>query len=238
MQNFTKIIGYCRVSTAEQAADGRTSLASRENAVRGVALIHAIEHVEIYSDPGVSGAVPLNERPGGARLAAALEPGVLVVASKLDRVFRSASDALQTVDSWKRCGVDLVLVDLGAEPVSANGSSKLFFGILASVAEFEKSRIAERMNEGRAGKRARGGHIGGSVPYGYRKVGEGRGAMLEPDEAEQAIVASIKNLRASGCAYREMIELLTARGVMLRSGKPWTNSQLHRVLHANHRAAE
>ncbi len=92
--------------------------------------------------------------------------------------------------------------------------------------------------EGRAGKRARGGHIGGSVPYGYRKVVEGRGAMLEPDEAEQAIVASIKNLRASGCAYREMIELLTARGVMLRSGKPWTNSQLHRVLHANHRAAE
>jgi DNA invertase Pin-like site-specific DNA recombinase len=38
---------------------------------------------------------------------------------------------------------------------SAFSRSKLFFGILASVAEFEKARIAERMKEGREGKRER-----------------------------------------------------------------------------------
>jgi DNA invertase Pin-like site-specific DNA recombinase len=232
MQTFTKIIGYIRVSTAEQAADGRTSLQAQESAIKGVAMIHGIEQVEVYADPGVSGAIPLNERPGGARLAAALEPGVLVIASKLDRVFRSASDALQTVDAWKQSGVHLVLVDLGVDPVSSNGASKMFFGILASVAEFERSRIAERMCEGRQGKRARGGHIGGAVPYGFRKIGEGRAALLQRDEAEQSTLAHIKNLRASRCTYQEMIELLTARGMYLRTGKPWTNSQLHRVLHA------
>jgi DNA invertase Pin-like site-specific DNA recombinase len=236
MQNFTKIIGYARVSTAEQAADGRTSLASQEQAIKGVAMIHGIANVEIYADPGVSGAVPLNERPGGARLTAALEPGVLVVGSKLDRIFRSASDALQTVDAWKQCGVDLVLIDCGSDPVSSNGASKLFFGILASVAEFERGRIRERMLEGKAGKKARGGHIGGCVPYGYRKVGEGRAAMLVPDPDEQREIKYIKQLRAGGLTYRGTIALLNNRGIKLRSGKPWTNSQLHRVIHAEHHA--
>jgi DNA invertase Pin-like site-specific DNA recombinase len=174
----------------------------------------------------------LNERPAGARLCAALEPGALVVGSKLDRIFRSASDALQTVDSWKKCGVDLILVDAGSEPVSSNGASKLFFSILASVAEFERGRIRERMLEGKAGKKARGGAIGGNAPYGFRKVGEGRAAMLEADEGEQRDIAFIRKLRADGLRYREVIALLNYRGMTLHSGKPWTNSQLHRVIHA------
>ena len=235
MRKFIKVVGYARVSTAEQAQDGRTSLASQEQAIKGVAMIHAIERVEIYSDPGISGAVPLNERPGGARLTAALEPGVLVVGSKLDRIFRSASDALQTVDSWKQCGVDLVLVDCGSEPVSSNGASKLFFGILASVAEFERGRIRERMLEGKTGKKARGGHIGGSVPYGYRKLGTGVGARLILDPEEQRAIKYIKQLRADGATYQMMVELLTIRGMYLRTGKRWTNSQLHRVLNAERR---
>lgn len=235
MQKFSEILGYTRVSTVEQASDQRSSLAAQEQAIKGVAMIHAIERVEIFSDPGVSGAVPLNERPAGARLCAALAPGALVVASKLDRIFRSASDALSTVDEWKKCGVDLILVDAGSEPVSSNGSSKLFFSILASVAEFERGRIRERLGEGKAGKKARGGHVGGSVPYGYRKLGTGVGARLILDAEEQRAIKYIKQLRADGATYQMMVELLTIRGMYLRTGKRWTNSQLHRVLNAERR---
>ena len=107
MRKFTKIIGYCRVSTTEQASDGRTSLAAQENAIRGAAMIYGVEPaaVEIFADPAISGATPL-DRPAGARLCASLQPGVCVVASKLDRIFRSASDALATVERWKARGVD------------------------------------------------------------------------------------------------------------------------------------
>jgi DNA invertase Pin-like site-specific DNA recombinase len=110
------------------------------------------------------------------------------------------------VEDWKAQGVDLILVDCGTDPVSANGNSKLFFGILASVAEFEKGRIAERMREGRKGKAERGGHIGGLAPYRLRKVGHGRGAMLEIDSAEQATIASVKQLRDQRVSVRKIIE--------------------------------
>ena len=229
----TKIVGYCRVSTTEQAADDRASMASQESAIRALAMIHGIKDVEIFADPGISGALPLNERPAGSRLSAALRPGTIVVASKLDRIFRSASDALATVEAWKTRGVDLVLIDCGTEPVSANGCSKLFFSILASVAEFEKSRIAERLKEGRGGKKNRGGHIGGSAPYGFRVVGTGRAAMLEPDSTEQAVIAHIKELREQEATYRQIIDILTTEGIYLRSGKPFTLIQLHNILHSD-----
>jgi DNA invertase Pin-like site-specific DNA recombinase len=230
---FKKILGYCRVSRTEQASDDTTSLQTQEREIRGSAMIRGVDSVEIFSDPGVSGSIPLAERPAGARLVAALEPGTLVAASKLDRIFRSASDALSTVERWKVQGIDLILVDCGTEPVSANGNSKLFFGILASVAEFEKGRIAERMREGRKGKAERGGHIGGLPPYGYRKVGCGRGAMLEVDPAEQATIASVKvkRLRDQGVSVRKIIDRLTADGVVLRSGRPFTVAQLSRIVH-------
>jgi DNA invertase Pin-like site-specific DNA recombinase len=95
----------------------------------------------------------------------------------------------------------LILVDCSTEPVTDNGAGKLFFSILASVAEFEKSRIADRMREGRQGKAARGGHIGGQAPYGYRVEGKGRGATLVPVEAEKAIVQAVRELRAQRFSY-------------------------------------
>ena len=228
-----RILGYCRVSTREQAEDGRASLPAQEQVIRGVALIAGIDTVEIFTDPGVMGGTALADRPAGSCLCKALMPGDIVVASKMDRIFRSASDALATVERWKAQGVDLILVDCGTEPVSTNGNSKLFFGILASVAEFEKSRIAERMHMGRAGKKAAGGHIGGLPPYGFRKVGHGRAAMLEPDPAEQRLIAQIHSMRRAGMTLNGISAELEARGMLMRSGKPFSPYQLHRIIHAS-----
>lgn len=226
-----KILGYCRVSTADQAKDDRSSLQLQEQAIRGVAMIHGINDIEIFSDPGVSGGVALEDRPGGAKLCARLAPGSIVVASKLDRIFRSASDALTTVEAWKAQGIDLILVDCGSDPVSQNGVSKLFFSILAGVAEFEKSRILERTKDGRAQKKAKLGHIGGSVPYGFVKRGEGKTATLEPDPTEQAQIARMKALRAEGLTYREVIAKLTSEGIVMRTGREFTLSQVFNILH-------
>ena len=118
--------------------------------------------------------------------------GDTVVCNKIDRLFRSAADALTTVKEWQESGIDLIVVAFGADPVTANGTSKLMMGILSMVAEFERDLIRERMDEGRTAKKAKGGHIGGSAPFGYRKLGEGRGAMLEPVEAEQYAIDRIK----------------------------------------------
>src|SRR5579864_3222537 len=136
---FTMLLAYCRVSTTEQAADGTTSLEEQERKARAVALARGVDRfdVVIYSDPGVSGSIPLAARPEGARLLSDARPGDIIVAAKLDRLFRSASDALATVRALQDRKVDVILVDLGTDPVGASSTARLFFGMLSVFAEFE-----------------------------------------------------------------------------------------------------
>ena len=124
--------------------------------------------------------------------------------AKLDRAFRNAADALAVADQWKRQGVDLIVADMGTEPVTHNGVSRMFFGMLALVAEFERERIKERIADGRKAKRATGGHIGGYAPFGFRKVGEGKAARLEPHPEQQEALATIRQLAAQGRRMRSL----------------------------------
>jgi putative DNA-invertase from lambdoid prophage Rac len=169
------VFGYARVSTAEQAADDRASLAEQERRIRGAAMMLEGKIGEttpqMVRDEGVSGSVPLKKQKHGGPLMAQLQAGDWLIAAKLDRLFRSAEHALVVARELQERKVHLILVDLGSDPVTGNGISKLFFTLLAAIAEFERTRVLERMNEGRAGKAKRGGHIGGDAPYGYRVEG-------------------------------------------------------------------
>ena len=62
---------------------------------------------EVVVEPGVSGGIPFAERPEGGRLWAGLQQGDVVVAAKLDRMFRSAADCLAVVEAFKARGVSL-----------------------------------------------------------------------------------------------------------------------------------
>ena len=68
----------------------------------------------------------------------------MVIAPKLDRLFRSALAALTVVEDMRKRGVSLHLLDLGGD-ISGNGLSKLFLTIAASFAEAERDRIRERV---------------------------------------------------------------------------------------------
>ena len=92
--------GYCRVSTARQANEGE-SLDVQRRQIEGYALMHGMAVDEILVEEGVSGSVPVEERPIGSQLFAKLQRGDIVIAAKLDRLFRSALDALKVVESHK-----------------------------------------------------------------------------------------------------------------------------------------
>jgi DNA invertase Pin-like site-specific DNA recombinase len=158
-----------------------------------VALTRGAVVARTFTDEGVSGSVPLEERPAGRELVQLLKRGDVLILAKLDRGFGSAGDALARADAWKKQGVRLV-ADMGTDAVTDNGAAKMFFGMLALVAEFERDRIRERTAEGRASKRARGGHIGGPAPFGYRVDGEGRAAQLVAVPEQQAALATIREL--------------------------------------------
>src|SRR4051812_33744509 len=109
---MTAYYGYVRVSTDRQAEEGE-SLSAQERQLAGYAMQHGWTLARVFREEGVSGSIPLRERPAGARLLATLCPGDAVVAPKLDRMFRSALDALTVVKELQARGVSLHLLDLG-----------------------------------------------------------------------------------------------------------------------------
>ena len=92
-QKAMHIFAYLRVSTAEQASNG-DSLATQRQQIAGYAMMRGWPEPKCFIDAGVSGSVPLAERPEGKGLLEAVEKGDVIITAKLDRAFRSASDAL------------------------------------------------------------------------------------------------------------------------------------------------
>lgn len=223
------LLGYTRVSTTEQAADDRSSLMEQERRVRGISMMHGEDNPVIYSDPGVSGSMPLRDRPAGARLMAEMRKGDIVVAAKLDRMFRSCSDALTTIDDFQKAGVGVILADISTDPVTESGVGRFFFTIMAAAAEFERKRIVERITEGKRAKKARGGRAGGAVPYGYRCIGKGRDAILVPLASEQAVIARARILRANH-TLAETCSILADEGMFARNGKQFVDMQVARMV--------
>lgn len=191
------IYGYTRVSTGRQVEEGE-SLDVQRRQLDGYALQHGWTLAGIYREEGVSGSVPLAERPEGGKLLAALRAGDVVIAAKLDRVFRSALDALQMVEELQRRRVSLHLLDLGGD-VSGNGMSKLFLTIAAAFAEAERARIRERVTQVKRDQRQRGRYLGGKPPFGCRV---GKDGQLVEDAGEQAIIQRIRQMRAKGAVLR------------------------------------
>ena len=189
------VYGYCRVSTLRQASEGE-SLEVQRRQIEGYGHMHGLVIDEVVVEEGVSGCVPVAERQKGGPLFARLQKGDTVIAPKLDRLFRSALDALTVVEDMRKRGVSLCLLDLGGD-ISGNGLSKLFLTIAAAFAEAERDRIRERVAQVKADQKARGRYLGGIVPFGFRR---GESGDLVPHEAEQEAIHEIKRLRAEGQA--------------------------------------
>ena len=185
-----------------QADDG-FGLDVQRGQIEGYAMMRGLELTEIFVEEGVSGSVPIADRPAGGKLFAQLKKGDAIIAPKLDRLFRSALDALQVFEDLKKRGVSLHLLDLGGD-VSGNGVSKVFMTIAASFAELEREKISERTRDAKRYLSSQGVFIGGSRPFGYDIVEDGDVKRLAPNEAEQAVVARMKAMRQAGSTFRDI----------------------------------
>ena len=229
------ILGYIRVSTVDQAGDEKTSLQVQENVIMGYAQMNGLSKfdVQIYKDAGVSGSTRMKNRDGGSKLLEYVQAGDTVVASKMDRIFRSSIDALETIEFLKAKGAHLVLFDMGTQSVMRDGPSKLFFSMLAAFAEFERGRIVERITTGKYQKKKKGGHVGGVAPYGYKIVGRGPNAKLEIEPEEQRVVEMIRErIKASHDVFfspAKTVKEFAELGIKTRTGKNFQNVQIRRI---------
>lgn len=138
------VYGYRRVSTTRQADEGE-SLDVQQRTITGYALMHGLKVEQVFVERAVSGSIPLGGRPQGKAMLAILQAGDVVITPKLDRMFRSALDALDVLAKLKTGDVALHMIDLGGD-VTSNGISKRVFTILSAVAEAERDRV--RVREG------------------------------------------------------------------------------------------
>jgi putative DNA-invertase from lambdoid prophage Rac len=220
------IYGYCRVSTMRQADEGE-SLDVQKRQIEGYCHMHGLDLAETVIEEGVSGSIPVTQRLKAGPLFAKLVKGDTIIAPKLDRLFRSALDALQVVDDLRKRGVSLHLLDLGGD-ISGNGLSKLFLTIAAAFAEAERDRIRERVSQMKADQKARGRFLGGIRPFGYRIVPiDDKSSELVPDEAEQAAIVEMVNLRAAGVSLRAISEVMKTKGHAL------SHEGVNRILERN-----
>jgi putative DNA-invertase from lambdoid prophage Rac len=200
--------GYARVSTVRQADEGE-SLEVQQRTIAGYALMHGMKVDQVFVERGVSGSKPVSDRPQGAALLAVIRPGDTVITPKLDRMFRSALDALGVLADLKKQGVALHMIDLGGD-VTTNGISKLVFTILSAVAEAERDRTRERITEVKRDQRTRNRYLGGAIPFGWRK---GDAGELVADPEQQAALARMRELRAEGKPLRTIATEIRADGV-------------------------
>lgn len=204
------VYGYCRVSTDRQADEGE-SLDVQRRKLEGYAMQQGWTLDRVFVERAVSGSRPLDDRPEGQKLLAALQPGDVLITSKLDRMFRSALDALRVLDALKRRAISLHMIDLGGD-VTGDGISKLVFTILSAVAEAERERIKERIRDVKADQRTRGRYLGGSVPFGWRL---GKDGALIAAPRQQAAIRHMIEMRQAGLSLRAIASALTAQGFKL-----------------------
>jgi putative DNA-invertase from lambdoid prophage Rac len=197
-----KVFGYCRVSTSEQANRG-LSLDTQRRQIEGWAAVKGWDVAAVFVEAGVSGSVPFAEREEGKQLLTAIKAGDVIITPKLDRMFRSASDALGTLEELKDQGVALHMIDLGGD-VCGNGISKLVFTILSAVAENERDRIRERIRDVKRDRASQRLFNGGRRPFGYDIDGEGKDRRLVPNANEQAALKRARSMQANGNSLRSI----------------------------------
>jgi DNA invertase Pin-like site-specific DNA recombinase len=203
--------GYSRVSTSEQADEG-VSLAAQQQQIAGYSMMKGWTIAEHFIERGVSGSLPLADRPEVNRMLATVGKGDIIVVAKLDRAFRSAADALTVLEELKAQGVGLHMIDLGGD-VIGNGVSKMVFTILAAVAEGERDRLRERIRDAKRHLASQGVYSGGKRPFGFDLVLDGEVQRLVPNKAEQAVIHRMKKMRKNGATLRA-IGAVTGHGPM------------------------
>ncbi len=137
------ILGYARVSTAEQDLTGQRDRLMRQGAIR------------VFEDV-ISGRT--FERPGLAALLDYARSGDTLAVIRLDRLGRSLKELLETVDTLKAKKINLASFEERIDTSSAAG--ELVFHVFGAIAHFERRLISERTKDGLANARKYGRYPG------------------------------------------------------------------------------
>ena len=141
--HFThSIVGYVRISSADQTGDGQLDALRRAGTTR----------VVTEQASGVA------DRPLLDALLLSLASGDTLAVTEVSRLGRSTAEVLALADDLRSRGVHLRVLNLGIDTATPAGG--LVLTMMAGLARFERELLRERQQRGIAAARGRGKHLG------------------------------------------------------------------------------
>lgn len=208
-----RVIGYARVSTAEQAVSG-LGLEAQRASVTAECRRRGWELLAIHEDAGVSGAA-IAKRPalGTALDRLARGEADVLMAHRLDRVSRSVLDFHTLLARAQREGWCMALLECGLDTTTPHGEAMV--GVSAVFSQLERRLISQRTSAALAAKKAAGVRLG------------------RPRSLPLAIVERVVAEREAGATMTAIADRLTAEGVArAQGGARWYASTVAAVLHS------
>jgi site-specific DNA recombinase len=239
---------YMRVSSEDQAERG--TIGAQRDFLRQFATLYSLPVIEEYEDDGITGTLPLSQRPAGRRLLDDAQHGRFgcVLVYRVDRLGRSLTALLDAHMMLAQTGIT---IRSATEPFDTSTPIGTFlFQLLGSLAELDKATIIERMTLGRDRVARNGKWTGGTIPLGYDLDTDGR---LVPssrfiqalDMTESELVQDLFRRIAQGSTGLAECHRLNALGVgtsrryrdkksgnekVVDVGALWRPSRLNKVL--------
>lgn len=218
-----RAIGYARVSTAEQGAEG-VSLQTQRERISAFASSRGWELVSVFEDVASGGS--LAKRRGVDEVLAEVRLGAVdvVIVAALDRLTRRLRDWAFLCDELQTLGVGIASLREGWDTTTPVG--RAVAGVMATFAELERELGRERTRAALAHKRE-AGEVYGSTPYGFRR----RDCHLLPDKRTLPVVREIFWLREGGMSLRQICAHLEERKIPApRGGKEWPVETVRLIL--------
>lgn len=183
------LIGYMRVSTADQKTDGQ------RDALTAAGVKDDDRH--LFQDHGITGAKA--ERPGLNKCLESLRDGDTLVVAKLDRLGRSLGNLIHLFQELGDQGIGVRVLDNPMLSTDGNkAQAKLMLGIFGALAEYERDLIRERTNVGLDSARARGRNGGRPKLLDGPKVTRAKqlhaAGGMRPKEIADAVGVSVATL--------------------------------------------
>ena len=229
-----RAIIYRRVSTDDQAERG-AGLNAQLDACRAHALRLGAEPVGPFDDEGISGAAPVDQRPGLMAALGEIGPGDALLVAKRDRLGRDLILVAMIEAAVSRKGARVA--SAAGEGTDGDGPADVLMrNLIDSFAAYERLVIRSRTKAALAAKRRRGERTGG-IPFGSTLVDDGRRSKagrpiaLVPEPAELATLDVIRALKAGGLGPRAIARELTARGLATKQGGAnWPESTVRKLM--------
>ena len=216
---------YGRTSSEDQAEDG--TIGAQQDFLRQYAKLYRLRGAREYWDDGVSGTVPLAERPHGARLLTDIRAGLVkrVHFTKVNRLGRSLPvlmDAHAVLDALG------ATIKSATEPFDTREPmGRFIFQLLASMAELDRSLLLDSLTQGRDRVAREGRWTGGPLPYGFDVP------PLAPAVTDGGASAASHGAERSGGRRRKNTSRPLIRSTVLvpEAGEHWTEADVIHDVH-------